>query len=177
MTRELDEALCRDFPNLYKQRNSDLMSTAMCWGFEVSGNGWEPLIRNLSKELEAEILKLPESEREYTCASQVKEKYGTLRFYVYSETDEMSRIIRYYEEISETTCEICGKKGNLIGKGWLVTRCKEHSNGESPTLYKRPFSWNFITQWFKYPKYALEDVISDIKWKLYKLRRLFRVRI
>jgi hypothetical protein len=173
MKKEFDEALVRDFPNLYRQRNGDLHTTAMCWGFEC-GNGWEPIIRNLSRELEAEILKEPESDRESLCASQVKEKFGTLRFYMHSETEEMSKIIRYYEEKSETTCEECGAKGQLRGGGWLKTTCKEHSNGQKAIKYKKSFSFHFITKWFKYPKFALEDLISSVKWKLYKFRRLLR---
>jgi len=184
MKQELDEALCKDFPNLYKQRHGDMRSTAMMWGFEC-GPGWEPLIRNLSRELEAEILKIPEVHREYICASQVKEKYGTLRFYCHSETDEMSRIIRYYEHKSAETCEECGKTGTLRGYGWLSTKCDEHS--EDQTTYeeackmidkqeKKKFSIDlyFITKWFKYPKYAFQDVISNIKWKLYLLKRIVK---
>jgi len=71
MKPELDEALVRDFPGLYARRGTDMRETAMCWGFEC-GDGWEPLIRRLSEKLE------PIG----AVASQVKEKYGGLRFYI-----------------------------------------------------------------------------------------------
>ena len=56
-------------------------------------------------------------------ASQIKEKYGALRFYMTGETDEMFAIINKAEEQSSVTCENCGKKGKLRGRGWLYTRC------------------------------------------------------
>jgi hypothetical protein len=56
-------------------------------------------------------------------ASQVKEKYGTLRFYMTSGTDEMYAITDKAERQSSVTCEFCGKPGKLRGRGWLYTRC------------------------------------------------------
>lgn len=56
-------------------------------------------------------------------ASQVKEKYGTLRFYLTSGTEEMYAITDKAESRSETTCEICGKAGKRRGDFWLSTRC------------------------------------------------------
>lgn len=56
-------------------------------------------------------------------ASQVKEKFGTLRFYMTAETKEMRPIIEEAERKSAVTCEQCGKKGKLRGNGWLYTAC------------------------------------------------------
>lgn len=124
MQRELDEALVRDFPNLYSDRNGDLRTTAMCWGFEC-GSGWEPLLRELSEGLEKEILKLPVEHRDHIRASQVKEKYGTLRFYMTSESDEMSYLIGEAERKSAVTCENCGSKGKVRNDGWISIRCDD----------------------------------------------------
>lgn len=124
MKRELDEALVRDFPNLYSDRHGDLRTTAMCWGFEC-GDGWEPLLRTLSEGLEKEILKLPEESRNRVRASQVKEKYATLRFYMTCETDEMSYLIGEAEHKSAITCEQCGAKGRVRGDGWYYTACDD----------------------------------------------------
>jgi hypothetical protein len=55
--------------------------------------------------------------------SQVKEKYGTLRFYMTSGTDEMYAITDKAESQSSTICETCGKKGKVRGRGWYYTRC------------------------------------------------------
>lgn len=56
-------------------------------------------------------------------AAQIKEKYGTLRFYLTFGTDEMYNITDEAERVSATTCETCGKKGKVRGRGWLYTAC------------------------------------------------------
>ncbi len=111
MREDLDEGLCRDFPLLYRD---------LCWGFP--GDGWEPIIRRLSEKLEAAIVALPECR-----AAQVKEKFGILRFYMTSSTDEMEQWIREAERESARTCEDCGAPGVRTGKGWIRTLCGECS--------------------------------------------------
>ena len=59
--------------------------------------------------------------------SQIKEKYGTLRFYMNFETSEMSEITSMAETLSEVTCEQCGQIGRLRGKGWYYVSCNEHA--------------------------------------------------
>ena len=44
-------------------------------------------------------------------ASQVKEKFGSLRFYMTCETAEMTHIISDMEHASVATCETCGTRG------------------------------------------------------------------
>jgi hypothetical protein len=56
-------------------------------------------------------------------ASQVKEKFGTLRFYMTHSTEEMSTIIQEAEKKSAKTCETCGKAGKLRGYNWYYNRC------------------------------------------------------
>lgn len=60
-------------------------------------------------------------------ATQVKEKYGTLRFYIDGGTDEHYGAIQFAEHMSAVTCEVCGNKGkpNRDG-GWISTRCEKH---------------------------------------------------
>ena len=99
---------------------------SLCFGIEC-GEGWHNLILKLSEKLEALILQLPEVARAGVYVTQVKEKYGTLRFYMSTETDEMSDAIRFAEAESEVTCEICGKPGRTEGESWLSTVCPEHS--------------------------------------------------
>lgn len=131
MRAELDQALCRDFPLLFRDRQGSMMETCMSWGFEC-GDGWEPLIRRAAKKLEKLIQDYkdahPDLEETYLpCASQVKEKYGELRFYMSSETPEMSAVIDKAESKSRTTCEACGKPGKIRGSGWYYTACATHT--------------------------------------------------
>ena len=46
MRRELDEALCAKYPLIFKDRNADMRTTAMCWGLEC-GDGWYNIIDTL----------------------------------------------------------------------------------------------------------------------------------
>ena len=46
MRRELDEALCAKYPQIFKDRNGDPRQTLMCFGFEC-GDGWYGIIDTL----------------------------------------------------------------------------------------------------------------------------------
>ena len=125
MSPELDDALCRDFPLLYRQRHGSMRETLMCWGFEC-GPGWEPLIRRLSEKLEPYIAAMEEDpDMGRPCADQVKEKYATLCYYMSHYDDQIEAWIDEAEAESAVTCEKCGQPGVLRGKGWLSTRCDE----------------------------------------------------
>ena len=54
-------------------------------------------------------------------AAQVKEKFGTLRFYMTHSTEEMDKIIGDAVQQSASTCEICGRPGHPQRRGWLYT--------------------------------------------------------
>ncbi len=135
MRRELDEKLCKLGPTLFADRFAPMTTTAMCWGFEC-GDGWYDLLEEAITKLEPLVAAAKKKDPEgwdfgYYRASQVKEKYGTLRFYMSGETKKMSTIIRKAERRSSKTCEACGKAGKLRGDGWYVVRC-DACNEESP---------------------------------------------
>lgn len=123
MRQELDEALVRDFPNLYADRHNK--QAPFCWGFEC-GDGWEPLIRKLSQDVEAIIVAMPEKERKKYRVKQVKEKFGTLRFYMGIAHDGIRAAIDRAEQESAQTCEDCGKPGKVRSGGWISVLCDEH---------------------------------------------------
>jgi hypothetical protein len=57
---------------------------------------------------------------------QVKEKFGTLRFYYTGGDDYISGMVTMAESMSGVTCEECGKPGTRTSGGWIKTACKEH---------------------------------------------------
>jgi hypothetical protein len=60
----------------------------------------------------------------YPKASQVKEKYGGLRFYMTCGNDEVYNLIKRAEELSYETCEQCGDPGReREGNYWINTLC------------------------------------------------------
>jgi hypothetical protein len=129
MTPEQDEKLVKAFPKLYADRHASMKDTCMCWGFSC-GDGWFQLIWDLSEKIEKEINKVEEDSPELKGkikASQVKEKFGGLRFYMTQETKEISDLISKAEAASERICDVCGKEGDVRNKnGWLSCRCSEH---------------------------------------------------
>lgn len=66
---------------------------------------------------------------------QVKEKFGTLRFYYYHkdiDTDnaelrkDIEQIVRKYEKSSKFVCEMCGKEGTIrTDIPWVKTLCED----------------------------------------------------
>lgn len=75
----------------------------------------------MCKEIKEALLKVNKLE-EYRI-TQIKEKYGTLRWYSNFYTDEIDQIIRKYEKKSETTCILCGKEATHITLGWISPFC------------------------------------------------------
>lgn len=63
-------------------------------------------------------------------AVQVKEKFGTLRFYTVGGNDIIYAMIRMAESMSGVTCETCGAPGTRRGGGWIYTACDEHTRKE-----------------------------------------------
>jgi hypothetical protein len=62
-------------------------------------------------------------------ASQIKEKFGTLRWYYHADARPLGdEIIEAAERLSGRICDVCGAPGRTSGKGWLATRCGEHVN-------------------------------------------------
>ena len=120
MRKELDEALCTKYPEIFKDRHGNVLSTAMCWGFECD-DGWYKLIDTLCEEL------MKTSHLGIPIATQVKEKYGRLCFYVNGANELQWDIIDKYEGYSEHLCEVCGKNGKLRGRGWYKTLCDKHT--------------------------------------------------
>ena len=57
---------------------------------------------------------------------QIKEKYGTLRWYDAISPHEVFDITMKYEDISAKTCIICGKPATKKAIGWISPYCDDH---------------------------------------------------
>ena len=113
MREELEKKLISRFPLLY---GSD-------FHFECH-DGWYDLIWKLSEEIYPEMERLRDDEM---YATQVKSKYGSLRFYMSYYTFTIEQAIQKYRELSTETCEVCGKGGRLKKNGyWWRTACEDH---------------------------------------------------
>jgi len=71
------------------------------------------------------LRELPELVPQVTL-DQVKEKFGTLRFYYSGGDDYIRGLVSMAESMSGVTCETCGKPGTSTGGSWIKTVCVEH---------------------------------------------------
>ena len=126
MRQELDEKLCRDYPKIFANRFGDMKETAMCWGFDC-GDGWYPLINLLCREIQWHIDKNAKEGTPQFVASQVKEKFGGLRFYGNGGDNRINDFIWFAESMSTIMCETCGAPGKRRGRGWIYTACDAHT--------------------------------------------------
>ena len=74
------DEMMKEFPLLYRQRKLPMTDTCMCWGIDC-GEGWYQPLRELSQNLEAINVTVGKKFGFRIEAEQVKQKYGTLRFY------------------------------------------------------------------------------------------------
>jgi hypothetical protein len=101
----------------------------MYWGFEC-GDGWFDLIDELCDSIQRYIDQNPSLNVPQVEVEQVKEKFGTLRFYVSGGDDLTLGMIWFAESMSGRICETCGKPGKRRGHGWIYTACNEHTREE-----------------------------------------------
>jgi hypothetical protein len=88
-------------------------------GFFCIGNGWLGMVKSLIEDL----IKLGWDKQ----ICQAKEKFGGLRFYINSGSDEIHKRIIEAERKSHEVCEKCGEPGKSISGGWIVTLCEFHA--------------------------------------------------
>ena len=118
MTREEMNDYLESIGGLENGMYSNKPKITSCDFFDVQV-GWYPLIKNLIDEL----ITLGWDKQ----VTQVKEKFGGLRFYINGGSDEIYNKITEAEKLSHETCELCGKKGELRTKiRWFTTLCDEH---------------------------------------------------
>lgn len=134
MKKELQDKLYKKYPKIFVQKDLSMTQTAMCWGLSCN-DGWYRILDILCSQLQFNTDKnnYPQVE-----ATQVKEKYGGLRFYytiLHSDKEnkwrerhcgEIDGMISFAEYLSEDTCEDCGTMENVSQtKGWITTLCKK----------------------------------------------------
>lgn len=110
-----------------------------------TGNGWTNLILELTNKLIELEKQIPLKERlksrilnpynksysmyNYITISQIKQKYGQLRYYVNAVnsriSEEVYKLINEAEKESWNICESCGAKATHTTKGWISRLCKE----------------------------------------------------
>ncbi|KAF2655603.1 hypothetical protein K491DRAFT_423291 [Lophiostoma macrostomum CBS 122681] len=126
MRDELRVKLLEDFPDLYPNRDPSITDYAP-FQFECA-DGWYNIIYRLSYQLASIIANDESLAGKNVKVFQVKEKFGTMRFYMSRYTNEVHEAIAKAQEESAKTCETCGVDGDGVGlktDGWVRTICEE----------------------------------------------------
>jgi hypothetical protein len=129
MREELDKNLCEKYPKIFADRHKPMTETCMCWGFEC-GDGWYNILDQLCNNIQ-HYLDWKNRKEEIVpqvVAEQVKEKFGTLRFYYRGGDDYIEGMVRMADSMSGVLCEECGATGKQRSSGWIRTLCDEHYN-------------------------------------------------
>jgi hypothetical protein len=103
-----------------KEGNFDLFDDSM-----KDLNNPEYKAKRLSEVIAGDFRSVPESIPQVTL-DQIKEKFGTLRFYYTGGDDVIDGMVRMAESMSGVTCETCGNPGQQRGGGWIRTLCDHH---------------------------------------------------
>ena len=141
MKKELQDKLFKKYSKIFRQKDLDKTQTAMCWGISC-GDGWYDLIDDLCGNIQNRVENanrnrmyrlenspttlVPVAYEDFVCeAVQVKEKFGSLRFYVQGGDDYINGLIAMAEDISTRTCSECGNKviPDKEYRGWIYTLC------------------------------------------------------
>jgi hypothetical protein len=143
MNTELELKLTKEHPSIFRGHGGDPRETGMAFGIEC-GNGWYRLISRLCKHIDGLVEwvnRIEPTAKFEVIAFQVKEKYGTLRFYVDFRfdpelpteimkrvngiMDRISGAIDFAESMSGTICEECGQNGEINrSEAWMRCRCR-----------------------------------------------------
>jgi len=118
MREELQEIIFNRFPTMFELRKLPMTQTTMCWGIECP-DAWFALIYNMCHNLH----RIETKYGVVVIADQVKEKYGTLRFYhhvVYGErwTRKTNHVLLWLQTvinkgISSFNCSMSRRKSKL----------------------------------------------------------------
>ena len=119
MTEELERQLTEKYPNVFVTRRKGDHFYFEC------GDGWYNIIDSLARVIQGHTEHLKSTGHDISdwSAVQVKEKFGTLRFYVAGYDDYVQGAITMAEAQSGYTCEYCGNVGTRISGGWVQTLC------------------------------------------------------
>jgi hypothetical protein len=120
------------YPHVFA-RKADNMRAFPMFGIEC-GKGWYPILNQLfaciNSHLEWINKGKDDVEKVTFVIAQIKEKFGTLRFYYDGGDEQIHGMARMAEAMSAVTCETCGNSGKFRGRGWYYTACDEHTRPE-----------------------------------------------
>jgi len=133
--REKYKELIKKYPELFEREEEP--SPYSQRGIEC-GEGWYELLDILCDQITTYELdrKRREGETYSVSVQQIKEKYGTLRYYLSGADAYVNGLVAMAESMSAHICEECGEKGVLHTKAWYKVRCHECYHTEDERAQK-----------------------------------------
>ena len=111
--------------NVARQRERNIK-----WNSEVNDPEYEWQLNSFIKREERAVPELVEQ----VVATQIKEKFGTLRFYYHGGDDYIRGLEAMADSMSAVLCEDCGSPGKLRSRkkeqkySWIRTLCDNHAD-------------------------------------------------
>lgn len=123
-----NKQLCEQYPFLLpRNRWTDEVSEDFDYSYtelDSMPDGWRKAFGlQMCEELKQELIKI--NKMDEFRITQIKEKFGELRFYTNWTTDEIEAIINKYTKLSRKTCINCGKSATVITTGWISPFCND----------------------------------------------------
>ena len=110
------------FPILFQHRKLSMRETCMCWGIDCP-IGWYHILEQLCTALEFHNLEFTKNHRIAIVADQVKEKFGTLRFYfTIRDVDENGVVVNNADELpqdKENQLRIAKDYLDMLASGYI----------------------------------------------------------
>ena len=134
MKPELQNKLFETYPNIFRQKDLPKNQSCMYWGIDT-GDGWYNILDTLCNQIQNHLKHNLRKDQDPAAvnveATQVKEKYGGLRFYYNGGDEFIEGLVWMAEAISYRICEECGSPGTQNNTGWIKTlcsRCRDKDN-------------------------------------------------
>ena len=102
--------------------NAELFADLMAAEYGDKGLGADFVKQRAEEYMTTPLQPVPEEIPQVTL-DQVKEKFGTLRFYYTGGDEYIHGMVAMAEAMSGCTCEECGNPGERNGGGWVRTLC------------------------------------------------------
>lgn len=124
MNQELQEY--EKFANTMEERFPKMFA-GKYGGFAV-GAGWWPIIAALCRNIQSYIdWKTKQGNPvPQVVVEQIKEKFGSLRFYYQGGDEQIHGMVRMAESWADASCEECGAPGKRTSGGWIKNLCDFH---------------------------------------------------
>jgi len=113
--------------NIIEQQLEDVPGYAKRTSYGDKVVSEEEAQTELEKQKAKCVVKLEEAKENLPKVAQIKEKFGSLRFYLYNVDDVSNAVTTYAEAMSTSTCEDCGCPGKTYRMGWYRTLCPAHA--------------------------------------------------